>query len=194
MSDLKDKDSLFHLLYTKAFRKSATAEFKLTSGQTSHFYVDCKEVSLTAYGAFLIGEEIFNRIKSLPVEGVGGMTLGADPIATSVSVMSHIKQKPINAFIVRKEQKQHGSGKQIEGVLSAGANLVVVEDVVTTGGSTLRTINILRSAGYTILKVVALIDRLEGGGEKIMAEGVTFEPLYTMNDFKNADSFLNTRP
>ena len=112
--------------------------------------------------------------------------MGADPIATAVSVISDIQQKPIDAFIVRKEQKQHGSGKQVEGTLPLAAKLVVVEDVVTTGGSTLRTINILRSEGHTILKVIALIDRLEGGAEKIVAEGVPFEALYTMDDFKNA--------
>ena len=116
------------------------------------------------------------------------MTLGADPIATAVSLTSYTKQKPIDAFIVRKEQKQHGSGKQVEGILPIGAKLVVVEDVVTTGGSTLRTINILRSEGYTVLKVIALIDRLEGGAERIVAEGISFEALYTMDDFKNRDT------
>ena len=186
MSGLQDKDKLFDLLYTKAFCQSPLPEFKLTSGQLSHFFLDCKKVSLDPQGAFLIGEAIFERIKSLPVEGVGGMTLGADPIATAVSVISYIKQKPIPGFIVRKERKQHGSGQQVEGSLLSGANLVVVEDVVTTGGSTISTINILRSEGYTILKVIALVDRLEGGNEKIAAEGVPFEALYTMNDFKNA--------
>ncbi len=180
------QDKLFNLLYKKSFRQSKLPEFKLTSGKSSCFYINCKKVSLDAEGAFLIGEAIFDKIKSLPVEGVGGMMIGADPIATAVAVISFIKKKPIPAFIVRKEQKQHGSGQQVEGSLSPGAKLVVVEDVVTTGGSTLKTINILRAEGYTILKVVALIDRLEGGAEKITAEGIPFEPLYTMNDFINA--------
>lgn len=188
MSGSRDKDTLFDLLYSKAFRQSLLPEFKLTSGQTSHFFLDCKKVSLDPHGAFLIGEAIFERIKLLPVDGVGGMTLGADPIATAVAVISYIKQKPISGFIVRKERKQHGSGQQVEGSLSREAKLVVVEDVVTTGGSTLRTINVLRSEGYTILKVVALIDRLQGGADKIVAAGVPFEALYTMNDFTHAST------
>lgn len=177
------KDPLFDLLYVHAFHKSDRPIFKLTSGKMSPYYIDCKNVSLDAEGAFLIGEAIFDRIKFLPVEGVGGMTLGADPIATAVSVISFLKKKPIPAFIVRKEPKQHGSSRQVEGRLPPGAKLVMVEDVVTTGGSTLRTIDVLRKEGYTVLKLFALVDRLEGGGEKIVAAGVPFEPLYTLNDF-----------
>jgi orotate phosphoribosyltransferase len=185
MFDLAGKDPLFNLLYKKSFRQSENPIYKLTSGQMSRFYIDCKNVSLDAEGAFLIGEAIFNKIESLPVDGVGGMTLGADPIATAVSLISFIKKKPIPAFIVRKEPKQHGSARQVEGTLPIGAKLVVVEDVVTTAGSTLRTINVLRAEGYHVLKVVALIDRLEGGSEKIEAYGIPFEPLYTINDFIN---------
>ncbi len=183
---MKKEDPLFHLLYRKAYRQSEQPVFKLTSGKMSRYYIDCKNVSLDPEGAFLIGEAIFDRIQSLPVEGVGGMTLGADPIATAVSLISFIRKRPIPAFIVRKEPKQHGSTRQVEGTLIPQAKLVVVEDVVTTGGSTLKTIDILRKEGYTVLKVVALIDRLEGGGEKILAEGVPFDPLYTQNDFITA--------
>jgi orotate phosphoribosyltransferase len=171
------------LLYKKAFRQADQPIFKLTSGKMTRYYIDCKNVSLDAEGGFLIGEAIFNRIQLLPVEGVGGMTLGADPIATAVAVVSFIQNKPIPAFIVRKEPKGHGSGRQVEGLLPPVAKLVVVEDVVTTGGSTLRTIEVLRKEGYTVLKVIALVDRLEGGGEAIVAAGVPFESLYTLEDF-----------
>ncbi|MBI3358274.1 MAG: orotate phosphoribosyltransferase [Nitrospirae bacterium] len=184
MPPLQDKDKLFDLLYNEAFRESSLSEFKLSTGQTSRFYINSKKVSLNAQGAFLIGEAIFEKIKSLPVAGVGGMTLGADPIATAVALVSYMKGKPISGFIVRKERKKHGTEQQIEGPMLPGAKLVVVEDVVTTGSSALQTISILRSEGHTILKVVALVDRLEGGGEKIVAEGVPFEALYTMDDFK----------
>ena len=183
MFDCESHDPLFNLLYKKSFRQSETPIYKLTSGQMSRFYIDCKNVSLDSEGAFLIGEAIFNKIESLSVDGVGGMTLGADPIATAVSLISFIKKKPIPAFIVRKEPKAHGSARQVEGTLPVGAKLVVVEDVVTTAGSTLRTINVLRAEGYHVLKVIALIDRLEGGSEKIEACGIPFEPLYTINDF-----------
>jgi len=175
--------TLLDLLYARAFRQSPQPIFQLTSGTMSQYYIDCKPVSFDAEGAFLIGEAIFERIKSMPVEGVGGMTIGADPIATAVAVVSFIHQQPIPAFVVRKEPKAHGTKQQIEGAIPARAKLVVVEDVVTTGGSTLRTINVLRAAGHEVMKVVALIDRLEGGGEKIIAEGIPFEPLYTLDDF-----------
>jgi len=185
MSDQKDKDALLDLLREKALRQSRIPEFKLSTGETSCFYVNCKHVALDAHGAFLIGEAIFDKIKSLPVDGVGGMTLGADPIATAVSLTSYLKGKPISGFIVRKERKKHGTEQQVEGPIHPGDRLVVVEDVVTTGASALQAVNILKSEGYTILKVVALIDRLEGGGEKIKAEGIPYEALYTMDDFKS---------
>ena len=176
-------DPLLNLLYTYSFRQSDQPSFQLSTGTMSRYYIDSKQTALQAEGAFLIGEDIFERIKSLPaVDGVGGMTLGADPIATAVALISFVRGKPIPAFIVRKEPKAHGTKNQIEGRIPDHAKLVVVEDVVTTGGSTLSTINILRAAGHTIIKVIALVDRLEGGREKITAEGLPFESLYTLDD------------
>ncbi len=182
------KDPLFEFLYTYAFRQSDQPIYRLTSGKKSQYYIDCKKVSLDAEGAFLIGEAIFDRIQSLEADGVGGMTLGADPIATATSIISFIRKRPIPAFIVRKEPKAHGSKNQIEGAIPDTAKLVVVEDVVTTGGSTLQTIDVLRAAGHTILKVIALVDRLEGGSERIKSEGYNFEAFYTLNDFIAAGS------
>jgi orotate phosphoribosyltransferase len=177
------KERLFNLLGERSFRASETASFRLTSGQMSRFYIDCKTVSFDAEGAFLIGEILFDRIHALHPDGVGGMTLGADPIATAVSVISFIKNSPIPAFIVRKESKTHGSRQQVEAGFSlAGARVVVVEDVVTTGGSTLRTLEALRHVGCSILRVVALIDRQEGGAERIAAEA-PFETIFTLDDF-----------
>jgi orotate phosphoribosyltransferase len=183
MLSRSDRDKLFTLLFQRSFRYSEEPTFKLTSGQMSSFYIDCKKVSLDPEGAFLIGQQIFDRIKQLPADGVGGMTLGADPIATAVSLVSYLKNKPIPAFIVRKEPKGHGSEQQIEGELKAEAKVIVVEDVVTTGGSTVRTLEVLRKAGHTILKVIALIDRKEGGRERIAGEGAGFESLFTIDDF-----------
>ncbi len=183
MLSRSDRDKLFALLFQRAFRYSEEPTFKLTSGKMSSFYIDCKKVSLDPEGAFLIGQQIFDRIKQLPVEGVGGMTLGADPIATAVSLVSLLKNKPIPAFIVRKEPKGHGSEQQIEGDLKPGAKVVVVEDVVTTGGSTVRTMEVLKKAGHSVLKVISLIDRKEGGGERITGEGAGFESLFTIDDF-----------
>lgn len=178
-----DLEKLLDLLLKRAFRYSREGSFQLSSGKKTSYYIDCKKVSLDPEGAYLIGSEIFNRIRDLPVEGVGGMTLGADPIASAVSLLSYTNKKPIPAFIVRKEAKEHGSRKQIEGPLKPGAKLVVVEDVVTTGGSTIKTLDALRKEGYSILKVVALVDRKEGGAERIVSTGVPFESLFSLKDF-----------
>ncbi len=184
-----DHDKLLGLFFQRSFRYSETPSFQLTSGKMSSFYIDCKKVSLDPEGAFLIGEQIFDRIKNLPVEGVGGMTLGADPIATAVSLVSFLKNRPIPAFIVRKEPKGHGSQQQVEGALPPNAKLVVVEDVVTTGGSTARTIEVLKKEGYSVLKVIALIDRKEGGAERIASLGVGFESLFTIDDLMRLTRF-----
>ncbi|MFQ5579990.1 MAG: orotate phosphoribosyltransferase [Nitrospiria bacterium] len=184
MSLSASREKLLDLLFHHAFRYSEEPTFKLTSGKMSSFYIDCKKVSLDPEGAYLIGGEIFERIKGMEkVDGIGGMTLGADPIATAVSVVSFMQKDPIPAFIVRKEPKGHGSGQQVEGTLKEGARLVVVEDVVTTGGSTIRAMDVLREAGYTVTKVISLIDRIEGGGERIAQQKVEFESLYTVDDF-----------
>ncbi len=175
-------DRLLHLLFERAFRYHSTPIFKLSSGQMSRFYIDCKPVSLDPEGAVLIGAALFDRIWHLPVEGCGGMTLGADPIATAVAFTSFLHGKPVPAFIVRKEPKGHGTGKQVEGPLKPGARVVVVEDVVTTGESALRAVEALRRENHTILKVIALIDRKEGGAERIAQIGVPFESLFDLDD------------
>ncbi len=179
----KDRTRLLALLVRDAFRYSPEKAFQLTSGKKTAYYIDCKKVSLDAEGATLIGYAIFDRIKDLSAKGVGGMTLGADPIATAVSVVSFLEKHPISAFIVRKEAKSHGSKQQIEGNLVEGAHVVVVEDVVTTGGSTIRTLEALRKAGHPVLKVIALVDRKEGGAEAITETGASFESLFTIDDF-----------
>jgi orotate phosphoribosyltransferase len=181
-----DRDQLRELLIRQSFRYSDRPVFKLTSGRMSRFYVDCKKVTLDPKGAALIGRVVFDRIRSLRPEGVGGLTLGADPIALAVAVTSHLEGQPIPAFIIRKEPKGHGSRAWIEGNLDEGAGVVVVEDVVTTGGSTLKAIERLKAHGCKILKVLALVDRNEGGREKIEASGYDLESLFTVDDFLSA--------
>jgi orotate phosphoribosyltransferase len=178
-----DRDQLRELLIQQSFQYSDRPVFKLTSGQMSRFYVDCKKVTLDPKGAALIGRVVFDRIRSLRPKGVGGLTLGADPIALAVAVTSHLEGQPIPAFIIRKEPKGHGSRAWIEGNLDEGAEVVVVEDVVTTGGSTLKAIERLKAHGCKILKVLALVDRKEGGREKIEASGYKLESLFTVDDF-----------
>ncbi|MFQ5542938.1 MAG: orotate phosphoribosyltransferase [Nitrospiria bacterium] len=179
----KNHARLLTLLTERSFRYSKKPIYQLTSGKKTSYYIDCKKVALDAEGATLIGKEIFRHIKDLPATGVGGMTMGADPIATAVSLVSFLEGNPIPAFLVRKEPKGHGSNQQVEGPLTARSRLVVVEDVVTTAGSTLRTLDVLEKEGHTVLCVIALVDRLEGGRDRITRRGIAFESLFTMDDF-----------
>ena len=171
---------LLELLKLRAF---AVREIVLSSGQKSTFYIDCKQVSLDAEGAALIGElfhEVIEEVAPSAV-AVGGLTLGADPLATATSVTSFLHGKPRGAFIVRKEPKGHGTGQWIESAgLAAGAPVVILEDVITTGASTVRAIERARMAGLTVIHAIALVDRLEGGREAIP---VPLTTLFTRRDF-----------
>jgi orotate phosphoribosyltransferase len=174
---------LLQLLRTLSFQER---EVTLSSGLKSNFYIDCKQVSLDAEGHFLIGQLFRAVIDAVAPEarGVGGLTLGADPLASAVSVMSFLAGKPLHAFIVRKEPKGHGTGQWIEqgSRLDAGSPVVIVEDVVTTGASTLRAIERAEGAGFRIAHVIALVDRLEGGRDPIIARA-PLTTLFTRKDF-----------
>lgn len=161
--------------------------FTLSSGRKSRFYIDCKKVSLDAEGAVLIGRLVLDAIEELPVDAIGGMTLGADPIAVATTVLSSFEgDRPIPAFIIRKEPKPHGMSPMIEGTLAKGARVVVVDDVLTSGRATERTINILKDAGCQVIKVIALVDRREGGREHLEALGHTVQSLFTVEDLLKA--------
>lgn len=183
------QQALLSLLFEKAFQYSDQPIFKLASGRTSRYYIDCKKVTLDPYGAYLVGRLIFDRIKALKPQGIGGLTLGADPIAQAVSLISYLHRQPIPAFVIRKAPKDHGSsalcggsGGWIEGDLRKGSRVIVVDDVVTTGGSTLKAIERLKAHGCRILKVLAVVDRHEGGTEAIAAQGLKLEPLLAIDD------------
>jgi len=174
---------LLELLRTLSFQER---EVTLSSGLKSNFYIDCKQVALDAEGHFLIGQLFRAVIDTVAPQarGVGGLTLGADPLASATSVMSFLAGRPLHAFIVRKEPKGHGTGQWLEhgSRLPAGAPVVIVEDVVTTGASTLRAIERAQGAGFEIAHVVALVDRLEGGGDAIAARA-PLTSLFTRRDF-----------
>lgn len=173
---------LLELLRTRAF---AEREVVLSSGLKSNFYVDCKQVSLHAEGACLIGELFHAAIDEIAPDAVavGGLTLGADPLATATSLVSFQQGRPRAAFIVRKEPKGHGTGQWIESAgLAAGAKVVILEDVVTTGASTLRAIERARGAGLVVLHALGLVDRLEGGREAVEAQA-PLSTLFTRRDF-----------
>jgi orotate phosphoribosyltransferase len=174
---------LLDLLRTLSFQER---EVTLSSGLKSNFYVDCKQVSLDAEGHFLIGQLFRTVIEAIAPQatGVGGLTLGADPLASAVATMSFLAGRPLHAFIVRKEPKGHGTGQWVEhgSRLPTGSTVVVVEDVVTTGASTLRAIERARGHGFTVAHVVALVDRMEGGREAVEAE-VPLTALFNRKDF-----------
>ncbi|MCE5274783.1 MAG: orotate phosphoribosyltransferase [Syntrophaceae bacterium] len=150
-------------------------KFILASGRESDFYVDLRKVTLHPKGAALIGELIFDRIRDRQVDAVGGMSIGADPIATATSLAAYRSGKEIMAFLVRKAAKDHGTRNLVEGPVVPGQRVVVVEDVITTGASTLTAIEQIKGAGLSIEMVVAILDRCEGGREAIEAQG--FEVL-----------------
>jgi orotate phosphoribosyltransferase len=144
-------------------------DFTLVSGKKSSFYFDSKKTTLRPEGAYLVAAEILEmmRDRGIHADAIGGMTLGADPMVCPVAALSHIDGPAIRAFIVRKEAKEHGTGRQIEGDLEAGSRVIVVDDVVTTGGSTLRAIEAVEAAGHEVVAVICLVDREEGGSEKL---------------------------
>ena len=161
------KKRLIDLLCQKSFKYSESAEFKLASGAKSHFYVNCKPVTLSPEGMYLIGHLMFQAVKDAGVTGVGGLTFGADPIAVATAFASHLETMPIKAFSIRKEQKDHGMIKWVEGDMAEGERVVIIDDVVTTGGSTIKAVERARQQGLEVVQVVALVDRQEGGVENI---------------------------
>lgn len=173
---------LLELLRSRAFQER---EVVLSSGQTSNFYIDCKQVSLDAEGATLIGELFHAVIDEVAPQAVavGGLTLGADPLATATSVVSWQAGRPRAAFLVRKEPKGHGTNQWLESTrLPAGADVVVLEDVITTGAATLKAIERARLAGLRVVHALGLVDRLEGGREAVTRE-TPLTTLFTRRDF-----------
>jgi orotate phosphoribosyltransferase len=161
------KQELIQVVCQKSFKYSHEPIFKLVSGRMSNFYINCRPVTLSPRGMFLAGHLVFDAIKDLNVTGVGGLTFGADPIAVATSFVSELKQHPIKAFSIRKTQKDHGIIRWIEGDMEHGERVVIVEDVATTGQSSIKAIERARSEGLNVVKVIILVDRQEGGIENI---------------------------
>ncbi len=180
------REKLKQIIMEKSYEER---EVILASGRKSNFYFDSKHTTLHPEGSYLVGKLFFEEIKKFnqEVKGVGGLTLGADPIATAVSLISYLEGQPIPAFIVRKEPKTHGISQWIEGWknLETGVPVIIVEDVVTTGGSSLKAAKRVKEAGYSIVGIVALVDREEGGREKIEAEGYTLRSIFTKSELLN---------
>ena len=184
MSLDRDRARLLELLRTLSFERRKVV---LASGKESDFYVDCKRTALTAEGHVLVGRLLFEKVRAVRplVRGVGGLTLGADPIASAIALTSFLAGEPVDAFIVRKEPKGHGTGQWIEGrkTIPDGSRVAVLEDVVTTGGSALKAIERCRAEKLEVVRCFALVDRMEGGRQAIEATGVPLDALFTREDF-----------
>jgi orotate phosphoribosyltransferase len=167
MGNIKEmKDRLMEIVLEKSFQYAEEPVFKLVSGGVSNFYFNCKPTMLDPEGKELIGRLVFAQIKDLEVSGIGGLELGSVPISSAVSLISQVEGKPIKEFIVRKEKKDHGVPAKVEGEFSQGERVVVVDDVITTGGSTIKAIEAVEDLGLEVAKVVVLVDREEMNGRQ----------------------------
>ncbi len=176
------REELRALLHTRSFRYG---DFLLSSGRRSDFYFDGKQVTLDARGLHLVGLGVLERCRELGVAAVGGLTLGADPIAAAVAALSGGDGgAPVRAFIVRKEAKQHGTGRAIEGpALGPGTRCAIVDDVITSGGSLLRAVEAARAIGAEVVEAIVVVDRDEGGRQTLAATGVPLHALFERSQF-----------
>ena len=177
---------LLRMLAEKSFR---LGEFKLSSGGTSDYYIDCRLTTLDAMGALLTGETVLEEIhrRGWHADAIGGLTMGADPIVVATSVISAQQGKPINGFLVRKAEKTHGTGQRIEGFRQKPARVVIVDDVCTTGASTIQAIEAAREYGFDISAVLCLVERQEAGGRANVEKAASPAPfiaLFTANDVR----------
>jgi orotate phosphoribosyltransferase len=174
-------DSRSRLIDLLATRSARRGSFTLASGRQSDLYIDCRPTTMHPEGLAAIGPLGLAAIsaRGWAASSIGGLTLGADPVSYAIAYASQLAGTPVRAFTVRKEAKSHGTGKVIEGAFESGDFVVVVEDVITTGGSALRAVDAVRAAGATVLGVLAVVDREEGGRGAIEAQGLAVAALVT---------------
>jgi len=177
------RDRLLDLFVERSFQ---LGDFTLASGRRSDFYVDCRTTTMHAEGQDLLGRVGFEALHEAGwhPDLVGGLTMGADPIAYAIAGESFRRGQPIHAFSVRKRAKRHGAGRRIEGCFESGARVVVVEDVITTGGSALQACEAIRAESGSIVGVLAAVDRREGGAEAIRAAGLDVISLFGVDEFR----------
>ena len=175
-----DKNALIDLVREKALE---FGDFTLASGKKASFYLDCRKVTLDPQGANLIAEGILELIDGNVPDAIGGMAIGADPITAAVVTVAGQRGLSLRGFIVRKEAKAHGKGRQVEGPVEPGESVVIVEDTVTTGGSSLKAIEHVEAAGMKVQAVIAIVDRLEGGAAAFAEKGFQLQTLLTVRDF-----------
>ncbi|MCL2005299.1 MAG: orotate phosphoribosyltransferase [Planctomycetaceae bacterium] len=181
-----DREHLRALILEKSLK---FGDFTLASGKKATYYLDCRQITLDSISAKLIGEGILDALKNDVLKNnamphaVGGMAIGADPITAAVITVAAYQGMPLKGFMVRKQTKGHGTDRFVEGPIGAGDRVVIVEDVITTGGSSLEAIEKVEALGVKVEGVIAIIDRLEGGREMFETKGYAFHPLFTVRDF-----------
>ena len=183
---MTDKTRLIELIKKYSFKKTETPEITLTSGKKSCFYFNLKKVTYMPEGQVLIGALMYDKIQKLGLKpkGIGGLTLGADPISLATAYTSHLKQNNIHGFAIRKETKAHGMQLQIEENIEKKDKVIIVDDVVTTGKSTIQAIKIARKYDLDIITVIVLLDRCEENGkENVEKLGISMHSILTINDF-----------
>lgn len=180
-----DPQALIDLIRSKAL---AFGDFTLASGKKASFYLDCRKVTLDSQGARLIGAGMLELLKADLPPLVGGMAIGADPITAAILTTAGLEGIDLRGVMVRKEAKQHGTGKFVEGPYAAGEEVAIVEDVVTTGGSSLLAIERCEAVGLKVRRVLAIVDRLEGGREAFAARGYELTTLCTVKELGVASS------
>jgi len=176
------KERLGQIIIARSFKYSDNPPFTLASGRLSNFYFNCKPTTLDPEGMNLIGIIVFDMVKGRDITAAGGLTLGADPIANALALISYQKGKPIKSFIVRKDAKAHGTKSAVEGNVVAGEKVIIIDDVITTGGSTITAIEQARIAGLVVERIITLIDREEGGRENILKHVAHVESVFTRTE------------
>jgi orotate phosphoribosyltransferase len=175
-----DRETLRQLIQDKALK---FGNFTLASGKKSTFYLDCRLITLDSAGAALIAEGMLDLLAGDLPDLVGGMAIGADPITAAIVTLAGLRKLPLRGVMVRKEAKQHGTGKLVEGPFRAGESIVIVEDSLTTGGSSLLAIERCEAVGLKVRRVLAIVDRLEGAREAFESRGYQLTTLFTVRDF-----------
>lgn len=180
-------DELKSLIKTMSFKKTDTPSFPLSSGKKSCFYFNMKKITYLPKGEVLIGKVIYDKIQELGLKptAIGGLTMGADPISVATAFTSFLRNNPIEVFAIRKEPKKHGMRLQIEGNIEPGDPVIIVDDVVTTGKSTMQAIDIAIEHGLNILCAIILVDRCEENGrQNIESKGIKVYSIFTIHDFE----------
>ncbi|GAB6267448.1 MAG: orotate phosphoribosyltransferase [Smithella sp.] len=181
----KMKERLGEIIIERSFKYSEDPPFTLASGKKSNYYFNCKPTTLDPEGMNLIGAIVFDMLKDTDITATGGLTLGADPIANALSVISYQKGKPIKSFIVRKDIKDHGTKSAIEGNVRSGEKVAIIDDVITTGASTITAIEQARKEGLKVELVITLIDREEGGKENILQHVDNIKSILSRTEVMN---------